>query len=219
MAEHIIVTLDGPAGVGKTTLARNIAEELGIAYMDTGAMFRSIGWKLGNMVESVPPAEIEKKLAGFRFSLSGAGAATQLSLNGTPVGDEIRTEEVALLASAVATLPVVRTFLKKTQQKLGSEVSLVAEGRDMGTVIFPAARYKFFLDATPEERARRRYEQLTAAGETPDLKALTDQIRKRDHQDRSRVVAPLRPADDAIIIDTTELDVQGVFAAIMSKLK
>jgi cytidylate kinase len=114
---------------------------------------------------------------------------------------------------------VVRTFLKKTQQKLGSEVSLVAEGRDMGTVIFPAARYKFFLDATPEERARRRYEQLTAAGETPDLKALTDQIRKRDHQDRSRVVAPLRPADDAIIIDTTELDVQGVFAAIMSKLK
>ncbi|MFV0421859.1 (d)CMP kinase [Oleidesulfovibrio sp.] len=219
MADRITVTLDGPAGVGKTTLARNVAKKLGIAYMDTGAMFRSIGWKLGKEAEKLTPAEIEQRLTAFEFSLSGAGAKTILYLNGTPVGDEIRTEEVALMASAVATLPVVRTFLKANQQKLAAQVSLIAEGRDMGTVVFPEARYKFFLDATPEERARRRYDQLIAAGETPDMKELTEQIRKRDHQDRSRVVAPLRPADDAIIIDTTDLDIEGVFAAIISNIQ
>lgn len=218
-AKRNIVTLDGPAGVGKTTLAKRVAQALGIAYLDTGAMFRTLGWKLGADAASLSEAELTARLAAFSFSLSGSGADTVLSVNGTPVGQEIRTEDVGMLASIVAKLPAVRTALKAAQQAMGAATPLVAEGRDMGTVVFPEARCKIFLDASPQERARRRFDQLVAMGETPDLEALTEQIRQRDDQDRNRAIAPLKPAEDAVIVDTTSLDIDGVFNEIMRHVK
>lgn len=218
MSAPRIVTLDGPAGVGKTTLARRVAEALGLAYLDTGAMFRATALALGPGARELPGAGLRARLEGLAFGLEGRGAASALRLNGRPVGEEIRTEQVGMLASDVATLPEVREFLKAAQRAVGQATALVAEGRDMGTVVFPEAAHKFFLDAAPEIRARRRCEQLRALGAPADLDAVTAQIRARDHQDRTRAVAPLRPAEDALVIDTGPLDIDGVFAAIMAAL-
>lgn len=210
-----VVTLDGPAGVGKTTLAKRVAQELSIAYLDTGAMFRIFGWKFGEAAPTMSEQELEAHIAQYTFSLSGIGFKSVLSVNGTPVGDEIRTEEVAALASSVAKLPVVRDALKRVQREISTQTSLVAEGRDMGSVVFPTARYKFFLDATAEERGLRRFNQLQEMGKPADLDLIITQIKERDMQDRTRSIAPLIAAKDANIIDTTELDIEGVFTAIM----
>lgn len=214
MGNPLIVTIDGPAGVGKSTMAKQLARHLSIPYLDTGAMFRSIAWKLGDGSWDWDEATIQAELDTIEYALSGIGEDSVLSLNGTPIGTEIRTEEVGMWASNVATLPVVRTFLKTAQQKLGTQFSLVAEGRDMGTVIFPDAPHKFFLDASVEERANRRFKQLQALGKPADLEELKEQIAKRDHQDRNRAVAPLKAADDATVIDTTELNKDQVFVAL-----
>lgn len=213
-----IITLDGPAGVGKSTLARRVAEHLGIAYLDTGAMFRIIAKTFGPQGLELPEDALEKELARLRFSLSGSGAATVLACNGVPAGPEIRTEDVGMLASGYAVLPVVRSCLKKAQQDLGRMYDLVAEGRDMGTAVFPDASRKFFLDAGAEVRARRRVEQLAQTGVREDLAAVTEQIRKRDERDRNRPIAPLKAADDAVVIDTSDLDIDGVFAVIIKEL-
>ncbi len=211
MANVLIVTIDGPAGVGKSTMAKQLARHLSIPYLDTGAMFRSIAWKLGEGSWDWDEEKLEAELDSFEYTLSGIGEDSVLSLNGTPIGNEIRTEQVGMWASNVATLPVVRTFLKAAQQSLGARFSLVAEGRDMGTVIFPEAPNKFFLDATVDERANRRFHQLESMGKPADIDELKEQIAKRDHQDRNRAVAPLKAADDAVVIDTTELSKPQVF--------
>jgi len=216
---RLIVTIDGPAGVGKSTMAKRLARELGIPYLDTGAMFRATAWKLGEGSWNWDEAKLEAAMADFVFTLSGIGEDSILSLNGTPIGNEIRTEEVGMWASNVATLPVVRTFLKTAQQSLGERFSLVAEGRDMGTVIFPSAPHKFFLDASVEERAKRRWLQLQHLGKPADLEELTEQIAKRDHQDRNRAVAPLKAADDATTIDTTELNKDQVFENLVQGVR
>lgn len=215
----MIVTLDGPAGVGKTTLAKKLAQALGCAYLDTGAMFRAVAFMLGPDAWEMPENDLAQALQDIRFSLEGSGEATQLLVNGRGVSDEIRTEAVGMRASKLATLPVVRRFLKTAQQKLGRETSLVAEGRDMGSVVFPLAEYKFFLEASPEERGRRRYKQLLQMGTPADLDRITEQIRLRDEQDRNRAAAPLKPADDAVIIDNTELDADQVFERIMDVIR
>lgn len=214
-----IVTLDGPAGVGKSTLAKQVAEALGVAYLDTGAMFRATALALGEGAWDRPEAELKERLAGLRFELRGSGAASSLFLNGREIGQEIRTETVGMWASNLAKLTVVRDCQKSAQQAIGRETDLVAEGRDMGTVVFPDAPAKFFLDAAPGERARRRWLQLQEKGETVDLAELTAQIRARDDQDRNRPVAPLKAAEDATLVDTTDLDVDQVFAAIMERLR
>lgn len=210
-----VVTIDGPAGVGKSTMAKQLARELSIPYLDTGAMFRAIAWKLGEGAWDWDEARLQNALANFDFSLSGVGEASVLALNGTAIGAEIRTEEVGMWASNVATLPIVRAFLKTAQQSLGERFSLVAEGRDMGTVVFPGASHKFFLDATVEERAQRRFRQLQEMGKDADLELLKAQIAKRDDQDRNRTVAPLKAADDAVTIDTTKLTIPEVFKALV----
>lgn len=215
MAEPLIVTIDGPAGVGKSTMAKRLAGELAIPYLDTGAMFRAIAWKLGQGAWEWDDPSLEAALGEFEFALSGTGPETVLSLNGTPLGNEIRTEDVGMWASNVATRPVVRSFLKRAQQNLGSRFSLVAEGRDMGTVIFPQAPCKFFLDASVDVRAERRLLQLQLMGRPADLDELKAQIARRDHQDRNRAVAPLRPAQDAVLVDTSDLDREQVFSALL----
>ena len=210
-----VVTLDGPAGVGKTTQARGVAEQLGVAYLDTGAMYRSVAWILGEGSWEWPEEKLARGLADMDFSMKGAGAGTTLFVNGNEIGQEIRTETVGLWASHVAKLPLVRNRLTEVQRSLGESVSLVAEGRDMGTVVFPNARFKFFLDASPEVRAKRRWLQLQEAGITEDLEDLTRQMRIRDDQDRNRAIAPLKPAEDAVIIDTGVLAPDEVLEAII----
>lgn len=215
----LIITLDGPAGVGKSSLAQKVSEALDLPYMDSGAMFRIIAHKLGDEAMEMPESLLESELKDFNFSIQGTGANSQMCNNTKPAGAEIRSEEVAALASKLATLPVIRSFLRHAQRQLGKATSLVCEGRDMGTEIFPHAVCKFFLDATPEERARRRSRQLEETGQSADYSTILDQILARDAQDRNRKESPLRPAKDAILIDTTERNMQEVLELLLAHIK
>lgn len=210
-----LITLDGPAGVGKTTLAKRMADSLNVSYMDTGAMFRCWALKLGAGAELLPEKDLRQQCAAWPFTLTGSGAGTMLLCAGQPVRHEIRTEAVGMLAARLATVPLIRDLLKEAQQAMGAHIPLVVEGRDMGTVVFPQARFKFFLDASPEVRAMRRLRELEQRGERPQLSELTGQIRQRDSLDRNRAVAPLRPAADALLVDTSSLDIDGVLGLMM----
>ncbi|GAB6110326.1 (d)CMP kinase [Desulfomicrobium salsuginis] len=214
-----IVTLDGPAGVGKTTLATRLADLLGIAYLDTGAMFRSVAFSFGEGAWERPVDQLVPELNRLDFDLEGVGKNSELLLNGYPLSPQIRSEEVGLWASHLGRIPVVRDFLRRNQQAIGRMTSLVAEGRDMGSVVFPEARHKFFLDASIDVRAKRRYSQLKSMGMEEDLERIRAQIRIRDDQDRNRVVAPLKPAPDAVMVDTSALDVDRVLEKLVAHIK
>ena len=211
-----IITIDGPAGAGKTSVSRRAAGELGLAYLDTGAMFRALALRLGPDGHLLPEAAIDAALAAMVFSLDGSGADTRLLVDGVPLPEAARTEEVGAMASKLAVLPVVRARLKQAQQALGRTTDLLAEGRDMGTAVFPDAPCKFFLDASPDVRARRRADQLAALGRPADFASILAAIRSRDDQDRNRAEAPLAAAPDARTIDTSALTEDAVVAAIVA---
>lgn len=213
-----VVTLDGPAGVGKTTVAKGLARALRVGYLDTGAMFRGVAWQLGDGAWDLAEEQLKTKLSGISFTLEGKGQDSFLLLNGAPLPEDIRNEEVGLWASNIARLQLVRDHLKALQRKIGKAVDLVAEGRDMGTVVFPGARHKFFLDASAEERARRRWLQLKSMGREVDLDQIVLTLKVRDEQDRNRTVAPLRPAEDAHIVDTTHLTLAEVLEHVLSRI-
>lgn len=215
----IIVTLDGPAGVGKTTLAMTLADRLGIAYLDTGAMFRAVALTMGDGAWERSVDQLVPELNRLDFDLEGMGKSSELLLNGYPLSPDIRSEEVGLWASHLGRIPVIRDFLRRNQQAIGRMTSLVAEGRDMGSVVFPGARHKFFLDASIDVRAKRRFVQLKAMGMEEDLERIRAQMRIRDDQDRNRLVAPLKPAADAQIIDTSALDADRVLEKILASIR
>ena len=217
-ADSGVVTLDGPAGVGKTTLAKMTAQALGLAYLDTGAMFRATALRLGEGAWDLPGEELAARLVPLTFRLSGAGADSVLWCGDAPVGPEVRTEAVGMWAARLAGRPEVRDFQKAAQRAIGASLALVVEGRDMGTVVFPRARRKFFLDAAPRVRAERRATQLAEMGAPADLDAIEQAIRERDALDRNRPIATLIPAQDALVIDTSGLTLHQVFAAIMAGL-
>ncbi len=217
-----VITLDGPAGVGKSTTARRLAAALGVPYLDTGAMYRTLGLRLGAAAADMSDEELRRRCAEYRFSLEPCPTDRDslcLFCNGQPVGDEIRTEKAGRLASLVARLPVLREALQNVQRSLGRRWSLVAEGRDMGTRVFPEARYKFFLDARPEVRAERRCRELADRGETADKDTVLAAIAARDEQDRNRVVDPLRPASDAVIVDTSDLSPEEVLNVLLEAVR
>ncbi|MDR2573704.1 MAG: (d)CMP kinase [Desulfovibrio sp.] len=213
-----VITLDGPAGVGKSTLARLLAEELAVAWLDTGAMFRCLALKLGPGAEKLAEDALRRRCATFSFSIGGRGKDTTLYCNGIPVGEEVRSENVGLLAARIAAVPAIREVLKQAQRAIGQTTPLVAEGRDMGIVVFPDAEFKFFLDASPEIRAGRRLKELEQNGEAVNPAELADRIRHRDNLDRNRAIAPLRPADDAVLVDTSSMTVEEVLNFMLRRI-
>jgi CMP/dCMP kinase len=214
-----IVAIDGPSGVGKSTVSRKIAIALGYAFLDTGAMYRAVGYSLK---KSRVPFDREEKVAEAlqKITLRFLPAKKDdedvgVIVNEENISVEIRRPEMAMIASQVSALPVVREFLTKIQRSLGKEGRIVAEGRDIGTVVFPQAAHKFFLDAQPEVRARRRLAQLHAKGVVASVTEVLQQILERDSNDRNRNVAPLKMAKDAILIDTTEIALEEVVSMIL----
>jgi CMP/dCMP kinase len=215
---RMIITIDGPAGTGKSTVAQTIAERLGFDFLDTGAMYRAIGLEALRReadLENHRELAFIAKHAGIEFDWSHRPPI--VLLKGEPVGHLLRGAEATRAASFVAVVPEIREILVREQQRIGrSRPSLVTEGRDQGTVVFPEAQLKFFLDATAAERARRRVAQLRSRGEIVDYQEILAQIEERDTRDRSRKIAPMRPADDARVVDTTTLSQQQVVDIIIS---
>ena len=209
-----IVTIDGPSGVGKSTVSRGLAARLGYTYLDTGAMYRAVAY--GCQQAGIDPGN-EQAVAALLPDLvielrppQHSGQDVRVFLNAKEIGDFIRTPAMGMLASKVSALPAVRQKLTSMQQAMGRAGKLVAEGRDTGTVVFPTAAWKFFLDAEPEERARRRIAQLREQGDRVDETEILAQIIKRDKNDRERSIAPLQAAPDAVRIDATSMDAETV---------
>ena len=214
-----IITIDGPAGVGKSSVSRKIAAATGFIYLDTGAMYRGVGlYVLQQGISLDDTKTIGEKLPDLELKLLPAAdeeSDVGVLINGENVTDAIRTQEMAMIASKVSALPVVREMLTRIQRGYGDNGSIVAEGRDTGTIVFPRAAYKFYLDAKPEERAKRRVLQCQARGVEADLQQILTLIIERDKNDSERTVAPLKKAQDAIRIDTTDLTVLEVVDEIL----
>ncbi len=217
MSKAFIITLDGPAGVGKSSLAKELAKAFDMPMLDTGAMYRTLGLKFGAEIMDLSDEEIERRAKTYVFTLQGNGADALLLCNGEDVAAlPIRSEKASRLSSLVAKHPTIRTILQENQRKIADEFSLVVEGRDMGTKVFPNAKCKIFLDATPEERAKRRYNELLEKNEKVDYEELYLNLKQRDMQDRTRAIDPLTPADDAYIYDTSDNNFDEVYAHLYS---
>jgi len=214
-----IITIDGPSGVGKSTISRKIAAATGFTYLDTGAMYRGVGLFLSRKKVDLDDVHaIAKTLENLELQLLPAvdeNSDVGVMVNGEVVSDAIRSPDMAMVASRVSAVPVVREILTRMQRILGEQGQIVAEGRDTGTVVFPDAANKFFLDAQPEERARRRVEQLREKGVEADLAEILAMTIERDKNDSQRAIAPLKKADDATLIDTTTISIDEVVREIL----
>ncbi|MBW3551446.1 MAG: (d)CMP kinase [Proteobacteria bacterium] len=215
-----VLTIDGPSGSGKGTISRLVATRLGWHYLDSGALYRAVGVAAGWAdIDLADPAALVRCAfdteVGFR---DDAGGELRVLINGMDATDELRTETAGAAASAIAAIPEVRSALKERQRVFRRAPGLVADGRDMGTVIFPDAPFKVFLTASAEERAERRYKQLSDKGVSVTLAGLLREILARDARDAQRAVAPLRPAEDAVRIDTTGLGIDAVVERVLARV-
>ena len=210
-----VVTIDGPSGAGKGTVANRVANAKGWHLLDSGALYRIIA--VAGLAEGIDLVDVAS-LVTLSEQLDIVFADGKVIVDGAELTDGIRTEEAGNSASQVAALAPVRTATMKLQQGFRKAPGLVADGRDMGTVVFPDAPVKVFLDASAEARAERRYNQLKNKGLGVNLRALLEQIQERDARDRNRAVAPLKPAEDALIIDSTHMSIDEVVAAVMTQL-
>lgn len=198
------IAIDGPGGAGKSTIAKKIASEMGFLYVDTGALYRAIGYYvLSRGVDVTDETGIVDLLATTKIDLRFVDTEQRVFLNDVDISGKIRTEAVSMAASAVSALPGVRNYLLDLQRSLAKQNNVVMDGRDIGTVILPDADVKIFLTASPEERARRRYEELIGKGISADYESVLEDLKKRDYDDSHRKTAPLRPAEDSIHVDTT----------------
>ncbi|MBK8216558.1 MAG: (d)CMP kinase [Myxococcales bacterium] len=220
-----VIAIDGPAGAGKSTVARNLAKALGFLLVDTGAIYRAVALaatrrgidrKDGAAVAQLASDLLGREALVFRRD---AELGMRVVLEGDDVSDEIRTPEMGIGASEVSVHPKVREALLGIQRQAGAEGGVVLEGRDIGTVVFPDAELKFFLTASPEVRAQRRHAELVQKGNAPTYEETLEAVRARDHQDESRAVAPLRRAADAVLVDSSALDFDGVVAEMLTTVR
>lgn len=215
-----IITIDGPSGSGKSTISRLLAQRLQATYLDTGAMYRAVGLLAHRQsIDLTDDAAVRRLMAGIDLQMLPGTVDAQVIINGEDVSEAIRTAEMGMMASKVSALQPVRQALTALQQAIGAKQSIVAEGRDMGTVVFPQAKHKFFLSASAAERARRRTEQLREKGLSANFAEILAQIEQRDHDDSSRVLAPLKAAPDAVQIDSSSIPIDEVVQWMLDTIK
>jgi len=216
--EKLLIAIDGPAGAGKTTVSQALAGRLGYRYIDTGALYRGVAYEvIKQAVDPEDDSDLERLCGRLKLWFVEDNGSLRLFSEGTDISDQIRTPKITMLASAVSARPVIRKYLLDLQRKLGREKAAVFEGRDMGTVVFPDADLKFFLDASRRKRALRRFEEFKSKT-SQTLKEVENEIQQRDRNDSTRDVAPLKPAQDAIIIDSTDLTVNEVVDFMVSHI-
>ena len=213
MGKIFRIAIDGPSGAGKSTIAKRLALELAIDYLDTGAMYRAVAYKM--MSEGISVDEVDK-IKSLLESTHIDFSKGETILDGEIISDKIRTPEISELASDVSALPVVREKLVKLQREMGKRKSVVMDGRDIGTNVFPDAEFKFFLTASVKERARRRWNQLKEMGKEIDITQVEADIIKRDHNDSTRKINPLQKAKDAVELDSTTLSIKEVTDFILN---
>jgi cytidylate kinase len=216
MEKRLIITVDGPAGAGKSTISKILAGRLSYIYLDTGALYRAVASKVA---ENEVPADDERKLsdlcAEIKISLRSIDNDISIFVDDEDVTKKIRTQEIGMLASKISVVPVVRETLLSIQRETGKDGGIVAEGRDMGTVVFPDADFKFFLDACVAERSKRRFTELVEKGESAEIEDVKRDLMIRDQQDSERCIAPLKPSMDSIIIDSTDMSIVDVVEKII----
>ena len=210
-----VIAIDGPAGAGKSTVAKIVAEKLGYTYIDTGAMYRGVAWKTLRDDKDAPDEAILRAVHDIDVRLACTESGTRVTVDGTDVTAEIRTPEVTHIVSRVAALGPVREKMVELQRAMAADGAVVMDGRDIGTNVLPNADVKIFLTASVEERARRRYDEMVAKGYAVNFDALKDEIASRDKQDSERAISPLRQAEDAVLLDSTALMIDEVVARIL----
>ena len=216
----LIIAIDGPSAAGKSTLAKRLARDLGFIYLDTGAMYRALALKvLTEGIDFSNDSALEELIGKTGIDLVETGGTLKVLLDGKDVSAEIRTPEVSQMASKTSALKLVRHWMLTLQRNLGQRGNVVAEGRDIGTVVFPNAEVKIYLDATVQERARRRVEELRKAGREVSLDETLREMQERDKRDSERDLAPLRKAKDAIAIDSTSLDADALMQRVMQQIR
>ena len=216
MKEVFRIAIDGPSGAGKSTIAREVAGRLGIDYIDTGAMYRAVGYKMRKLGIG---ADEEDRVSRMLEDTDIDFTEGNIILDGEVVNDSIRTSEISKMASECSALPTVRKKLVELQRNMGSRKSVIMDGRDIGTNVLKDAEYKFFLTASPEERADRRYRELAEKGEDISYEQVLEDIKKRDRDDTTRKIDPLRKAEDATEIDTTGMSVEDVIENVLNSIR
>ena len=212
------IAIDGPAGAGKSTIAKAVAKELSIIYVDTGALYRAVGYyALSKGKDTTNVEDITALLDEIKVELSyDENKVQSVLLNGENVSDKIRTPEMSMAASNVSAIPSVRKFLFDTQQNIAKTNSVIMDGRDIASVVLPNADVKIFLTATPEDRARRRYLELVEKGMQVEYEDILEDVKKRDYNDSNREIAPLKPTEESIIVDTTGYELEDAIDTILN---
>ncbi|HNY48977.1 MAG TPA: (d)CMP kinase [Smithella sp.] len=219
MGKKPIITIDGPAGAGKSTISKILAKKFNYIYLDTGALYRALAYKaLKTGISIDDPASLENLCANTEVYLKNVHGQMKVYVDGEDVERKIRTEEVGLTASKISTFPIVREKLLDLQREAGVRGGLVAEGRDMGSVVFPKADYKFYLDASLDERTKRRHKELLLKNDAAGYASIKKDMQARDKQDSQRAIAPLKAPEGAILIDSDNLSIEGVVDKIISNI-
>ena len=213
--KKIVVAIDGPAGAGKSTIAKLAAEKLGYAYIDSGAMYRSVAWKFLQTGKEFDEAYISELANTMIIEFKPEAKVNRVFVDGTEVTEAIRTPEVTAIVSRVAAIGAVREAMVEQQRRMGEIGGVLMDGRDIGTVVFPHAQLKIFLTASVEERARRRYKEMVEKGQQVELAQLQEDIAARDKQDSERAISPLRQAEDALLLDTSDMSIAQVTDKIL----